>query len=215
MSDASPPRPDPRYWPVPPPSPAPVEAPAPSPSWRVPAIMAAAFLLAGTLFVVGLPAVGRIRVGGTRPHGSVTGQKVDRAVFPEPATSPRLTLQVNFVGTYSNCTTHTSGTRGLYLSNCADWESAGYHAEIFLLGLVNNTDQPVPWALDQFLLRSRSGRGVEPLPPSSSTALPALGTLAPHDFTEGYVAFDTGDDYVPQAVVYVDVDELVVDVSAP
>lgn len=211
MSDAYPPRPDPRYWPVPPPSPVPAPEPSPSPSWRVPAITAAAFLLAGTLFVVGLPVVGRVRVvGPERP-----GQKVDRAVFPEPATSPRLTLQVNFVGRYSDCTTHTSGTKGLYLSNCADWESAGYHVEIFLLGLVNNTDQPVPWALDQFLVRSGSGRGVGPLPPSSSTALPASGTLAPHDFTEGYVAFNTGDDYVPKVVVYLDVDELDVDVSAP
>ena len=215
MSDPHPPRPDQPFWVTPSPPLAQVPSSAPARQGRLPALMAAAFVIAGLVFAFGLPVIGRIGGANTQVHVNLPNRKVDRASFPEPATSPRLTLQVNIVGTYSDCTTHTSGTKGVYLSNCGDSESADYHAEIFKLGLVNNTDQPIPWALDQFVLQSGSGPGVSPLPPSSSTSLPESGTLAPHDFTQGFVAFDTGDGYVPQSVDYVDDEILAVDVSAP
>ena len=214
MSDPNPPRPDQPSWITPSP---PVHVPSPAPAHpaRMPALMAAAFVVSGLVFVLGLPVVGRIGGSTTQVHVSLPDRQVDRARFPDAASSDRLSLRLDGFNPLGNCQENTvNGLADAYASDCVGWSGVPDHSEVFQVLLASNSDQPIAWSLDQVVLQSTTGRLVQPLPPFDQLlALPVSGTLQPHDVVAGLVAFDTGHDFTARSVLYQDQDDLVVDVS--
>jgi len=215
MSHAHPPRPDQPFWITPSPQPVHVPTPAPDRPARTPALMAAALLVAGLAFILGLPIVGRLGGSKSQVHVSLPERQVDRARFPEPAISDQLSLRLDSFIALGNCQENSvNGLADAYASDCVGWSGVADHAEVFQVSLVSNSDQPIEWSLGQLVLQSTTGRLVEPLPPFDHLlALPVSGTLQPQDVVSGLVAFDTGNDFTPRSMVYQDQDDLVVDVS--
>jgi hypothetical protein len=215
MSDAHPPRPDQPSWITPSAQPVHVPTPAPDRPGRTPALMAAAFLVAGLVFVLGLPVVGGIGGSKTRVRVSLPDRRVDRARFPEAAVSDQLSLRLDSFIASGNCQENSvNGLADAYASDCIGWSGVADDAEVFQVSLVSNSDQSIEWSLGQLVLQSTTGRLVQPLPPFDRLlALPDSGTLQPHDVVSGLVSFDTGNDFTPQIMLYEDQDDLVVDVS--
>ena len=215
MSDAHPPRPDQPSGITPSAQPVHVPTPAPDRPGRVPVQMAAAFLVAGLVFVLGLPVVGRIGGSKTQVHVSLPDRQVDRARFPDAAISDQLSLRLGSFIASGNCQENSvNGLADAYASDCVGWSGVADHAEVFQVSLISNSDQSIEWSLGQLVLQSATGRLVQPLPPFDRLlALPDSGTLQPHDVVSGLVAFDTGNDFTPQSMLYEDQDDLVVDVS--
>jgi hypothetical protein len=215
MSDPIPPRPDQPSWIMPSPQPVHVPSRAPDRPGRTPALMAAAFVASGLVFVLGLPVIGRIGGSTTHVHVSLPDRRVDRARFPDAASSDQLSLRLDSFDALGNCEENTvNGLADAYASDCVGWSGVPDHSEVFQVLLASNSDQPIEWSLDQLVLQSTRGRLVQPLPPFDRLlALPDSGTLQPHDVVSGLVAFDTGKDFIPQSMLYEDQDDLVVDVS--
>jgi len=215
MSDSHPPRPDQPLWATPPPQPMPAATPASSRPGRMPALMGAAFLAAGFVFVLGLPVIGRIGGSTTQVHVSLPDRQVDRARFPDAATSGQLSLRLDSFNALGNCQENTvNGLADAYASDCVGWSGVPDHSEVFQVLLASESDQPIAWSLGHLVLQSTTGRLVGPLPPFDHLlALPAAGILQPHDVVAGLVAFDAGHDFSAQSVLYQDQVDLVVDVS--
>jgi len=216
MSDSNPPRPDQPPWITPSP-PVHVPSPAPDRPGRMPALMAAAFVVSGLVFVLGLPVIGRMSGSTTQVHVSLPDRPVDRARFPDAASSDQLSLRLDSFNALGNCQENTvNGLADAYASDCVGWSGVPDHSEVFQVFLASNSDQSIEWSLGQLVLQSTTGRLIGPLPPFDQLlALPVSGSLQPHDVVAGLVAFDTGHDFTAQSMLYQDLDDLVVDVSAP
>jgi hypothetical protein len=185
-------------------------------------VTAGSLVLAGAMFVWGLPLLGRSgagtakQAGGTQLHLNLVPGGVASARFPDPATSARLTLWVNPVTAFPDCTTNTVNGEPAYLTECTDWLKAGYHVEIFNVTLLSKSDDAIAWTLARLTLHSASGESLAPLESSDDgVSLPWSGTLRPHQVVSGYVAFDTGEGFAPGSLLYQDHEELLVELSGP
>jgi hypothetical protein len=211
MSDAHPPRPDQPSWIAPSVQPVHVPRPVPDRPGRVPALMAAAFLTAGLVFVLGLPVVGGIGGSGTRITITVPSGAIVRARFPDPATGPRLSLSVDTAPDDPHCTTHTVNGEPAYQTDCAT--AGGSRFIRFHVTLRNESSTPVEWQLGELLLVG----GNSPLATlrAAGGTIPSGGTLQPGEVASGFVDFEVSQPFVPSEIEYLDQQELVVDVSAP